>query len=411
MSKHYDTLETRSPAEREKALMQALPQQIAHAKANAPFFARWLKDVDPASVTSRAALAKLPVLRKSMLGEVQKKDPPMCGLIAVPLGKARHIFMSPGPIFEIDTDEPDYFRGARAMYAGGFRAGDVVYNTFSYHLTPAGIMMESALKALGCVVVPGGVGNTELQLDAIAAIKPKGYVGTPSFLKILVEKAAELGKDISSIKHAFVGAEALPPSLRQMFIDKGMTCLQSYGTADVGTIAYESEAIQGMTVDEGVIVEIVRPGTGDPVPEGDVGEVVVTTFNKAYPLVRFGTGDMSAVLAGPSPCGRTNMRIKGWMGRADQRTKVRGMFVDPEQIAEISKKHPGLGRLRLVIDWVNQADVMTLKVEAGAPSPDLEKAMEATIRTVCKVGGKVEFAGMGSLPNDGKVIDDVRKYT
>jgi len=415
MAKHYDTLETRTPEEREKALMQALPQQVAHAKANTRFFAAWLKDVDPASVTSRAALAKLPVLRKSMLGEVQKKDPPMGGLIAVPLARARHVFMSPGPIFEIDTDDPDYFRGARAMHAAGFRPGDVVYNTFSYHLTPAGIMMESALKALGCVIVPGGVGNTELQLDAIAAIKPRGYVGTPSFLKILIEKAAELGKDISSIKHAFVGAEALPPSLRQMFVDKGMTCLQSYGTADLGTIAYESAApdgsILGMTVDEGVIVEIVRPGTGDPVPDGDVGEVVVTSFNRAYPLIRFGTGDMSAVLADPSPCGRTNMRIKGWMGRADQRTKVRGMFVDPEQVAEIAKKHPGLGRLRLVIDWVNQADVMTLRVEAAAPAADLEKAMTDTIRTVCKVGGKVEFVSPGSLPNDGKVIDDVRKYS
>ncbi len=343
MSRHYDTLETRPPAEREKALMQALPQQVAHARENAPFFAGWLKDVDPAAITSRAALAELPVLRKSMLGEVQKKDPPMGGLVAVPMSKVRHVFMSPGPIFEIDTDEPDYFRGARAMHAAGFRPGDVVYNTFSYHLTPAGIMMELALRALGCAVVPGGVGNTELQLDAIAAIRPTGYVGTPSFLKILVEKAAELGKDISSLKHAFVGAEALPPSLRQMFVTAGMTCLQSYGTADVGTIAYEFEALEGMIVDEGVILEIVRPGTGDPVPEGDVGEVVVTTFNRAYPLIRFGTGDMSAVLPGASPCGRTNMRIKGWMGRADQRTKVRGMFVDPEQIAEIAKKHPGAG--------------------------------------------------------------------
>ena len=415
MSKHYDTLETRTPAERDKALMTALPQQIAHAKANAPFFATWLKDVDPASVTSRAALAKLPVLRKSMLGEVQKKNPPMGGLITVPMSRVRHVFMSPGPIFEIDTDEPDYFRGARAMHAAGFRPGDVVYNTFSYHLTPAGIMMESALRALGCAVVPGGVGNTELQLDAIAAIRPSGYVGTPSFLKILIEKAAELGKDISSIRHAFVGAEALPPSLRQMFIEKGMTCLQSYGTADLGTIAYESPgiggAIEGMTVDEGAIVEIVRPGTGDPVPEGDVGVVVVTTFNRAYPLIRFGTGDMSAVLAGPSPCGRTNMRIKGWMGRADQRTKVRGMFVDPEQIAEIARKHPGLGRLRLVVDWVNQADVMTLKAESSDTSPALAEALAVTVRTVCKVGGKVEFAQPSSLPNDGKVIDDVRKYT
>ena len=410
MAKHYDTLETRTPEEREKALMQALPQQVAHAKANAPFFAQWLKDVDPATVTSRAALAKLPVLRKSVLGEVQKKDPPMGGLVAVPMSKVRHVFMSPGPIFEIDTDEPDYFRGARAMYAAGFRPGDVVYNTFAYHLTPAGMMMESAARALGCAVVPGGVGNTELQLDAIAAIRPKGYVGTPSFLKILIEKAAETGKDISSLKHAFVGAEALPPSLRQMFQSKGMSCLQSYGTADLGTIAYESEALEGMIVDEGVIVEIVRPGTGDPVPEGDVGEVVVTSFSRAYPLIRFGTGDMSAVLAGTSPCGRTNMRIKGWMGRADQRTKVRGMFVDPEQIAEIAKKHPGLGRLRLVIDWVNQADVMTLKVETAKASPELAKAMADTVRTVCKVGGTVEFAAPGSLPNDGKVIDDIRKY-
>src|SRR5258708_3154069 len=322
MSKHYDTLETRTSAEREKALMQALPQQVAHAKANAPFFAEWLKDVDPASVTSRTALAGLPVLRKSVLGAVQKKSPPMGGLIAVPMSKVRHVFMSPGPIFEIETDEPDYFRGARAMHAAGLRPGDVVYNTFSYHLTPAGMMMESAARALGCAVVPGGVGNTELQLDAIEAIRPDAYIGTPSFLKILLEKAAELGKDISSLRKAFVGAEALPPSLRQMFRDKGLSCLQSYGTADLGTIAYESEALEGMIVDEGVIVEIVRPGTGDPVPEGDVGEVVVTTFNRAYPLIRFGTGDMSAVPSCPSPCRRTNMRIKGWMGRADQRTKV-----------------------------------------------------------------------------------------
>lgn len=415
MSRHYDTLETRTPAEREAALMNALPQQVAHAKANAPFFTQWLKNVDPASVTSRAALAKLPVLRKSTLGEVQKKKPPMGGLITVPIEKVRHVFMSPGPIFEIDTDEPDYFRGARAMHAAGFRPGDVVYNTFAYHLTPAGMMMESAARALGCAVVPGGVGNTELQLDAIAAIRPSGYVGTPSFLKILIEKAVELGKDISSLKHAFVGAEALPPSLRKMFQDSGLSCLQSYGTADLGTIAYESAgpdgAIEGMIVDEGVIVEIVRPGTGDPVPDGDVGEVVVTSFNRAYPLIRFGTGDMSAVLAGSSPCGRTNMRIKGWMGRADQRTKVRGMFVDPEQIAEIAKKHPGLGRLRLVIDWVNQADTMTLKVEATASTPELAKAMADTVRSVCKVGGAVEFAAPGSLPNDGKVIDDIRKYT
>jgi phenylacetate-CoA ligase len=411
MSQHYDSLETRSADERAAALAAALPAQIAHARNNAPFFAEWLKDVDPASVTSRAALAKLPVLRKGNLGAVQKKNPPMGGLLAVPLGQALHIFMSPGPIFEVDTADKDYFRGARAMYAAGFRAGDIVHNTFSYHMTPAGLMMETAARALGCVVVPGGVGQTELQLDAIEAIRPVGYVGTPSFLKILLEKGPELGKDVSSLKKAFVGAEALPPSLRQMFRDRGVATLQSYGTADLGTIAYESEALEGMIVDEGVIVEIVRPGTGDPVPDGEVGEVVVTTFSKAYPLVRFGTGDMSAVLPGTSPCGRTNMRIKGWMGRADQRTKVKGMFVDPEQIAVIARRHPELGRLRLVIDWVEQQDVMTLKAELGGGTPDLARAVEGTLQNICKVRGKVEFAAPGSLPNDGKVIDDVRKYT
>jgi phenylacetate-CoA ligase len=411
MAQHYDSLETRSTDEREAALATALPAQIAHARGNAPFFADWLKDVDPAAVTSRAALAKLPVLRKGNLGAVQKKNPPMGGLLAVPLSQALHIFMSPGPIFEVDTADKDYFRGARAMYAAGFRAGDIVHNTFSYHMTPAGLMMETAARALGCVVVPGGVGQTELQLDAIEAIRPVGYVGTPSFLKILLEKGAELGKDVSSLKKAFVGAEALPPSLRQMFRDCGVATLQSYGTADLGTIAYESEALEGMIVDEGVIVEIVRPGTGDPVPEGDVGEVVVTTFSKAYPLVRFGTGDMSAVLPGASPCGRTNMRIKGWMGRADQRTKVKGMFVDPEQIAVIARRHPELGRLRLVIDWVDQQDVMTLKAELGGGTADLARTIEGTVQNICKVRGKVEFAAPGSLPNDGKVIDDVRKYT
>lgn len=410
-TEYFDTLEIRSAEEREMALASALKAQLTHAKANAPFFAEWLKDVDPGTVTSRAALARLPVLRKGTLGALQKKKPPMGGLLGVSLAQVQHIFMSPGPIFEIDTAEKDYFRGARAMYAAGFRAGDTVHNTFSYHLTPAGIMMETAARALGCIVVPGGVGQTELQLDAIEAIRPVGYVGTPSFLKILLEKAAEHGKDISSIRKAFVGAEALPPSLRQMFRDRGISTLQSYGTADLGTIAYESQALEGMIVDEGVVVEIVRPGTGDPVADGEVGEVVVTTFSKAYPLVRFGTGDLSAVLPGISPCGRTNMRIKGWMGRADQRTKVKGMFVDPEQIALIARRHPDLGRLRLVVDWVDQQDVMTLKVELTGGSTDLAKSVEGNVQNVCKVRGRVEFVAPGSLPNDGKVIDDVRKYS
>jgi len=410
-TEYFDTLETRSSEEREIALAAALKAQVAHAKVNAPFFVEWLKDVDPATVTSRAALARLPILRKEDLSAVQKRNPPMGGLLSVPLAQVQHIFMSPGPIFEIDTAEKDYLRGARAMYAAGFRAGDIVHNTFSYHLTPAGLMMEAAARSLGCAVVPGGVGQTELQLDAIEAIRPGSYVGTPSFLKILLEKADDLGKDISSIRKAFVSAEALPPSLRQMFRDRCIAAFQSYGTADVGIIAYESQALEGMIVDEGVLVEIVRPGTGDPVADGEVGEVVVTTFSKAYPLVRFGTGDLSAVLPGISPCGRTNMRIKGWMGRADQRTKVKGMFVDPAQIALVARRHPEFGRVRLVVDWVDQQDVMILKAEFIGGSADLAKAVEGNIQNICKVRGRVEFVAPGSLPNDGKVIDDVRKYT
>ncbi len=411
MSKYYDTLETRDPAEREKAQMAALPAQIAHAKANSSFFAESLKDVDPAGVTSRAALAKLPVLRKSALGALQKAKPPMGGLLGVPMSQIRHIFMSPGPIFEVDTDEKDFFRGARGMYAAGFRAADIVHNTYAYHLTPAGMMMESSIRAIGCAVIPAGVGNTELQLDAIELIKPTAYVGTPSFLRILLEKARELGRDVSSIKKAVVGAEAFPPALRKEFNERGIFALQGYGTADLGSIAYESEAIEGMIIDEGVIVEIVRPGTGDPLPEGEVGEVVVTTFNKAYPLVRFGTGDLSAVMSGISPCGRTNTRIKGWMGRADQRTKVKGMFVDPEQVIAVQKRHPELAKVRLVVDWVDKQDVMTLHAEvAGGGSPELAQAVEARIQSLCKVRGGVSCAAPGSLANDGKVIADVRKY-
>lgn len=410
MSKHYDQLETRDPAEREKALMAALPQQIAHAKSRTAFFAALFKDFDPRDVTSRAALAKLPVTRKSALGPVQKADPPMGGLLGVPWAEIAHVFMSPGPIFEVDTAERDYWRGARAMYAAGFRAGDIVHNTFAYHMTPAGHMMEASARALGCAVFPAGVGQTEMQLDAIAAIRPAGYVGTPSFLKILLEKGAELGKDVSSLRKAFVGGEALPPPLRKDFQARGVSVLQSYGTADVGTIAYESEALEGMIADEGVVLEIVRPGTGDPVPEGEVGEVVVTTFSRAYPLVRFGTGDLSAVLPGTSPCGRTNLRIKGWMGRADQRTKVKGMFVDPEQVVAVQKRHPELAKVRLVVDWVNQSDTMTLHAETATGGEALRKAVEETVQSLCKVRGAVTFVAPGSLPNDGKVIADIRKY-
>lgn len=411
MSRFYDALETRDPAERERALMAELPRQIAHAKAHAPFFADWLKDVDPSGVTSRDALACLPVLRKSTLGAMQRSAPPMGGMVTVPTRGMRHIFMSPGPIFEIDTDEPDFFRGARAMHAAGFRAGDVVLNTFSYHLTPAGLMMESSLRALGCAVIPAGVGNTDLQLDAIAAIKPAGYVGTPSFLRILLQKAQETGHDVSSVVKAFVGAEAFPPVLRKFFNDQGISALQCYATADVGSIAYESEAIDGMILDEGVILEIVRPGTGDPVPDGEVGEVVITTLNKAYPLIRFATGDLSAVLPGISPCGRTNTRIRGWMGRADQRTKIKGMFVDPEQVIAVQKRHPALVKVRIEVDWVNQQDEMMLLAEVtGGGSDDLRRDVAATVQALCKVRGQVRFVPPGTLPNDGKVIADIRKY-
>ena len=412
MSKHYDTLETRTPAEREKALMQALPQQVAHAKANAPFFRDWLKDIDPAAVTSREALAKLPVLRKSMLGEVQKKNPPMGGLIAVPMSKVRHVFMSPGPIFEVDTDEPDYFRGARAMHAAGFRPGQIVYNTFSYHLTPAGAMVESAALAIGCPVIPAGVGNTEQQLRTIADLRPAAYVGTPSFLKILLDRAAEQGIDLGCVQKAMVGAEAFPSVLRTEFQGKGIKALQCYGTADLGLIAYESFApdgsvCEGMVLDEGVIVELVHPGTGDPVPPGEVGEVVVTTLTPEYPLIRFATGDLSAQLTGPSPCGRTNHRIRGWLGRADQSVKVRGMFVHPVQVAEILRRHKSIIRARLVVERPQSADQMTLLVEMGEPAEPAE-ALTATLQNVTKLRGAISRVSEGSLPNDGKVIEDKR---
>ena len=411
MSKHYDALEIRDPAERETALMRALPAQLEHAKKNSRHYAEVLKDIAVGDVTSRAALAKLPLTRKSALHAAQKAAPPLGGFLAVPQAELAHIFMSPGPIFEVDQPTPDYWRGARTLYAHGLRRGDVVHNTFSYHMVPAGLLFETGARAIGCPVFPAGTGNTELQLDAIEAIRPVAYAGTPSFLKILLEKAKEMGRDVASIRKASVGAEAFPPPLRKLFNDAGIAAYQSYGTADLGIIAYETEAVEGMVIDEGLIVEIVRPGSGDPLPDGEVGEVVVTNLSAAYPLIRFGTGDMSAIMPGISPCGRTNARIKGWMGRADQRTKVKGMSVDPEQVVLVGKRHPELNKIRLVVDWVNQADVMTLKAELpGGGTGDLAKAVEATIQAVCKVRGSVAFVDPGSLPNDGKVIDDVRKY-
>ena len=406
---HYDALEIRDPELRERALFAALPDHIAHAKANAPHFAELLADADPAAVTDRAALAALPVTRKSELIERQKADPPFGGLAAARLGNLACVFSSPGPIYEPKGRGPDYWRMARALYAAAFRAGDLVHNCFSYHFTPAGAMLESAAHALGCPVFPGGVGNTEGQVQAIADLRPAGYTGTPSFLRILLDKGRELDRDLSSLAKALVSGEALPPSLRAEIGGFGVAVLQCYATAEAGLIAYESPAIEGMIVDEGVILEIVTPGTGDPVAEGEAGEVVVTVLTPEFPLIRFATGDLSAVLPGASPCGRTNVRIKGWMGRADQTTKVKGMFVHPGQVAAVITRHPEILKGRLVVDQDAGVDVMVLHCEVAAPAEGLAAAVADTLHSVCKLKGRAVLVEPGSLANDGKVIDDVRK--
>lgn len=409
--RHYDDLETRDPDGRERALMAALPHQIAHAKMKAPYFTDLLREVDSRAVTSRAALATLPVTRKNALIELQKKAPPFGGLAAVASGNFARIFMSPGPIYDPEGRRPDYWRMARALFAAGFRGGDVIHNCFSYHLTPAGSMLETGAHALGCAVIPGGTGQTEQQVKVIAELRPAGYVGTPSFLRIIIEKGRETGADLSSLKRALVSGEAFPPALQKEIAGYGIAAFQTYGTADLGNIAYESEARDGLILDEGIIVELVRPGTGDAVADGEVGEVVVTTLTADYPLIRFGTGDLSAILPGMSPCGRTNRRIKGWMGRADQTTKVKGMFVHPEQIAEAVKRHNGMGRARLVVTHDGQNDVMTLKVEVPASTdPALASRLGESLAAVTKLKGTVELVPPGSLPNDGKVIEDARKY-
>ena len=408
---YFDDLETRDPEVRERTLLAELSKQIGNAKHNAPGWTEILSDVIPSDINSREALAQLPVTRKSELNARQTNVPPFGGLIATGSGELSWVFCSPGPIYEPGGRSGDFWRMGRALYAAGFRQGDIIHNTFAYHLTPAGHMMEAGAHACGCVVVPGGVGNTEQQLEAITHIRPKGYVGTPSFLKILVEKASESPLDVSSITHAAVGGEALPPSLRDYFKSCGIDVLQSYGTADLGLVAYESPAMDGMILDEGVIVEIVRPGTGEPVDEGEVGEIVVTTLNAIYPLIRFATGDLSAILSGQSPCGRTNTRIKGWMGRADQTTKVKGMFVHPQQIAEVAARHPEIRRARLVVDNINHVDVMMLHCEVSLVSDDqLKNAITHSLHAICKLKGDVTLSQPGTLANDGKVIDDIRTY-
>ena len=408
MPDYYDTLETRAPAQREREQFAALPGAIARALA-APGWARYLAGVDAGSVNSRAALARLPVLSKPDIAALQKRTPPFGGLNATPPDKARRLLMSPGPIFEPEGAAGDWWGSARALFAAGFRSGDIVHNSFAYHLTPGGFILESGAHALGCAVIPGGVGNTEQQLEAIAHYKPTGYVGTPDFLKILLDTAQKTGKEASSIKRGLVSAAALPASLREELGRRGVAVLQCYATAELGVIAYECEAREGMIVNETVMVEIVRPGTGDPVPDGDVGEVLVTSFNPDYPMIRLGTGDLSALMPGTSPCGRTNARIKGWMGRADQTAKVKGMFVHPKQIAEITARHPELGRLRLVVDRTAEQDTMTLLAECVSPDPAFETAVAATLQSITKLKGAVKLVAPGTLPNDGKLIADERR--
>ncbi len=414
MTEYFDALESRPPAQREAALMAALPVQVAHAQKASSAMAAILAGVEAAGIRSREALAQLPVTRKHELFERQKAGraaDAFGGFSALLRGPAMpRLFASPGPIYEPEGTRKDYWRSARALFAAGFRAGDLVHNAFSYHMTPGAFIMEAGAHAIGCTVFPAGVGQTEQQLQAIAELRPEAYMGTPSFLRILVEKALETGSDIRSLRKGLTGGEALPPSLRDWFSGHGLAVYQSYATADLGLIAYETEARQGLVLDEGVVVEIVRPGTGDPVPEGEVGELVVTSLNPDYPLVRFGTGDLSAVLPGTCPTGRTNSRIKGWLGRADQTTKIRGMFVHPGQVADIARRFPEVLKARLVVTGEMASDNMILKVEAASPPQGLEIKIEEAIRDVTKLRGNVELLAPGSLPNDGKVIEDARSY-
>jgi phenylacetate-CoA ligase len=408
MTERYDALETRKPGEREAELFARLPDVLRNAMA-APAYAERLNGIDPAAVTSRTALAQLPLLRKSDLPALHKAAPPFGGFVAGPAGSFGRLFTSPGPIFEPEATHADPWRGARALFAAGFRPGDVVLNTFSYHLTPGGFIFDASARALGCAVIPAGPGNTDAQFELIEAYRPVGYSGTPDFLKILLDAASSAGRDVSSIKRALVSGAAFPKSLQQEIQSGGVDAYQAFGTADLGIVAYETSAHEGMTVNEDLIFEIVRPGTGDPVTEGDVGEIVVTSLDPHHPWIRLALGDLTAVLPGHSTCGRSNMRIKGWMGRADQTTKVKGMFVRPEQIAEIGKRHPQLGRLRLVVTREGETDVMTLMAEIAAPDENLREALMATLRATTKLGGNVELVAAGSLPNDGKVIADERR--
>lgn len=408
MPDFYDERDIRAPADREGDLFRRLPA-VLEAAMRAPAYAERLRGVDPAGVTSREALARLPVLRKSELPALHKATPPFGGFVPEPLPAFGRLFTSPGPIFEPEGRRQDPWGAARALHAMGFRAGDVVLNTFSYHLVPAGFVMESGAQALGCTVIPAGPGQTEQQLDVIEAFRPIAYCGTPDFLKILLDAARDGGRDASSIKKALCSGAAFPKSLQDEIAARGIEAYQAYATADIGIIAFETPARNGMVVNEDLILEIVRPGTGDPVPAGDVGEIVVTNLDPHHPQIRLALGDLTAEDTAASNDGRTNRRIKGWMGRADQTAKVKGMFVRPEQIAEIGRRHPGLGRLRLVVTRAEEMDVMTLMAETAGLDPALALDVAGTLQAVTKLRGSVEFVGPGVLPNDGKVIADERK--
>lgn len=423
MTTYFEARETAPPRERERQLLARLPDALARACARAPAIARQLQGIDPFAIRTRADLERIPVVRKSELLQAQlaarqsqegRQDDSVSrifgGFSAVGWGEALRVFASPGPIYEIESTRPDYWRFARALYAAGFRSRELVHNCFSYHFTPAGSMMETAAHALGCTVFPGGIGQTEQQVRSIADLAPSCYTGTPSFLKIILERADRLGVALPSLKKALFSAEAFPPSLCQWFLDRGICGYQAYGSADLGMIAYETEAREGLVVNEDLILEIVRPGTNQAAADGEVGEVVVTTLNPDYPLVRFGTGDLSAIMPGLSSCGRTNVRIKGWMGRADQTTKVRGMFVHPGQVAEVVRRHAEIKKARLVVSGQIGADVMTLKVELTGADPDLQGRIAASVREITKLRAQIESSAPGSLPNDGKVIDDIRRY-
>ncbi|MGB6103193.1 MAG: AMP-binding protein [Pusillimonas sp.] len=423
MNNYYEEREAAEATERERNLLARLPDALKRARERAPAIAQQLQGLEPGDIRSRADLALIPVIRKSELLQAQLAmrngeagqglahvSRLFGGFSAIGWGEAARVFASPGPIYEPESQRKDYWGFARSLYAAGFRPAELVYNCFSYHFTPAGSMMETAAHALGCTVFPGGVGQTEQQVQAIADLAPSGYTGTPSFLKIILEKADDLGVALPSLRRALFSGEAFPPSLCKWFAERGIDGYQAYGSADLGMMAYETSAREGLVVNEDIILEIVRPGTSQPVSEGEVGEVVVTTLNPDYPLVRFGTGDLSALMPGMSPCGRSNMRIRGWMGRADQTTKVRGMFVHPGQVASVLQRHPEVQRARLVVSGKVGSDVMVLKAELAQHDQEALQRLAASVRELTKLRAEIEAVTPGSLPNDGKVIDDIRSY-